>query len=296
MSSIKSLLNEGTRLLSVPCRTASVTSPGLDAALLLAYVLDCRREDLLKNYGDPVSGADCQKYLQLIAGRISGECVAYITGHREFYSLDFIVTKDVLVPRPDTEILAEKALEYIDNIKHGNEKIPVLDLCTGSGILAITLKKMKPELEVYASDISAPALETARRNAAKLLNPEHGTVKFIQSDLFENSKLSETGTGKFRMIITNPPYVKTADIDTLSPEVRMEPKIALAGGTDGLDIIKKIIDRAKDHLHPQGILMMEADPGQMREISFWLKKSDYGEIRVFTDLAGNERVIAAGKN
>jgi release factor glutamine methyltransferase len=291
---VRELLSEGKQLLAVPSPSSFIDTPDLDAALLLANVLRCRREELIVHGNDKAGDEDREHFLKLVERRRNGECVAYILGRKEFRGLDFSVNPQVLVPRPDTEILAEAALEQIDNFmkeKNGNV-ISLLDLCTGSGALAISLKNERPSVEVSASDIAPGVLETAVRNAGRLLDEglspgKPKTVRFIQSDIFQ--KIHD----KFNIIVSNPPYVPSDKIATLAPEVRREPRLSLDGGVDGLDLIKKIISGAKDHLHSGGVLLLEADPDQMIDIHSLLKTQGFHGITIRKDLAGNERVISA---
>ena len=281
----------------------SSDSPGLDAALLLAKTLKTRREDLVLRGDETVGKAEEEEFNGLLKRRKSGECVAYILGQKEFRGLNFIVNPNVLVPRPETEILVEAALEYIDSAidkgresitaKDGGGQLSILDLCTGSGAIAISLKNERPYLAVTASDISPAALNVAKKNAAKLLPaPETRAgkhyVSFIQSDLFKSIR------ARFNIILSNPPYVRTGDLSALSPEVRREPELALNGGEDGLKVIKKIISQGPDHLLPGGRLFIEAAPGQMQAIRYLLSEHAYIGIGVYKDLSDRERVISAG--
>lgn len=281
---VRELLTEGTARLSVPATTANITAPALDAALLLAHALHTTREKLLIHDNDPAGENERADYAGLLARRKNGECMAYILGRKEFYGLDFLVNPSVLVPRPETEILLETALEYIDARK--KKDLSVLDLCTGSGALAVALKKERPVLKVTASDISGEALAIAAQNASRLLQTG-SSVNFLQSDLFE--KIPDA----FDIIISNPPYIMSCEIEKLQPEVRMEPVIALDGGSDGLEIIKKIITQAQSHLRPEGILMLEADARQMKVLVSVLEENSFGNVKIYKDLAGLERVIAA---
>jgi release factor glutamine methyltransferase len=166
----------------------------------------------------------------------------------------------------------------------------VLDLCTGSGAVAIALKHERPEWEVWATDISAEALETAQTNAARLLPP--GSVTFYQGDLYESLHCSLLiAHCSFSIIVSNPPYVPTAEIARLSPEVRKEPALALDGGGDGLDVIRKIISGAPGFLRPGGMLLLEADPRQMEKIAGLFEKNGFTDVKIYNDLSGRERVI-----
>ena len=284
---IKEALSEGKRQLAAPCLLAAIGTPELDAALLLGEVLNKSREALIIHGDEWVTEADMGKFMGLLKRRRSGECVAYILGRKEFCGLNFTVNPQVLVPRPETETLLEAALENIDAMHpQKGEDLSVLDLCTGSGALAVSLKNERPFLLVSACDISKEALLTAALNAEKLLTGKTG-INFIHGDLFENIK------GKFHIIVSNPPYVPTGELPDLPPEVRQEPRLALDGGTDGLRLIRKIISCSPAHLHPNGLLLLEASPGQMAGIKSLMLKHCLCDIKIRKDLAGRERVIAA---
>jgi release factor glutamine methyltransferase len=215
---------------------------------------------------------------------VAGECTAYILGRKEFRCLDFTVTPDVLVPRPETETLVEAALAL------GNgQNLTVLDLCTGSGAVAIALKYESPSIELYASDISPKALTIARENARRILGTR-GIIHFLEADLFTPLTLSRF-PGSFSLITVNPPYIASGEIATLAREVRGEPLLALDGGEDGLSLIRRIITEAPAFLLPGGSLLMEADPRQMALITLILKEKGYRDIRTYQDLSGQDRVI-----
>jgi release factor glutamine methyltransferase len=262
-----------------------INTPGLDAALILAHVLNTSRTSLIAAGTDILSEENCAAYCKLIEQRASGECVAYITGKKEFRELEFIVNPSVLVPRLDTEILVEAVIKNIDTNQRG--QIKILDLCTGSGAVAISLKHEMPDLEIYASDISAEALETAKQNAAKLL-PAGKEIHFYQGDLY-----STLGAESFSIIASNPPYIPSDEIKTLSAEVQNEPRLALDGGKSGIDIIERIIQDAVDYLLPGGSLLLEADPKQMEKISALLTNRGFKNIKIHNDLSEQMRVIEA---
>jgi release factor glutamine methyltransferase len=270
-------LTRGTALL----RSAGIDTPSLDASLLLGEILRLDRVGLILAERTPLSPEARSLFDRSLKRRLSGECVAWILGRREFRGLEFAVTAEVLVPRPDTETLVEAALEFID--ARGASPLTVLDLCTGSGAVAISLKHERPGLIVSASDISPPALDLARKNARRLLG-RAGGVNFSQSSLFDRI------SGSFDLILANPPYVPSALLETLAPEVRREPRIALDGGPDGLDLIRPIIAGAPEHLRPGGLLLLEADPGQMPAITALFTQGGYEELRVVQDLSGQDRV------
>ena len=265
----------------------------LDASLLLASILNVGRSSLIAADSRPLAEEALAAFRALVKRRLAGECVAYIVGRKEFYGLDFQVNPAVLVPRPDTETLVETALGVIKQLAAANKPVRVLDMCTGSGAVAVVLKHTMPELEVWATDISAEALEVARANAARLLPPS--SIHFCHGDLF--SALFPT-PHSFHVIVSNPPYVPAAEIAGLAPEVRGEPSLALDGGSDGLDIIERIIGDAPRFLSSGGILLLEADPRQMQRIAALLQQAGgplvgFTDIQTRRDLSGKERVIEA---
>jgi release factor glutamine methyltransferase len=270
-------LNEGREFL----RNAGIESYGIDAALLLGRVLDADRARLLTNAENQITGGDYEAYRKLLRRRANHECAAYITNSRGFRFLDLYVDKNVLVPRPETEILVEAALTMIDEFKAAKTEIRVLDMCTGSGAVALALKHERRFIEAYASDISEAALAVARKNAEKY----QLEIRFIQSDVFENV------SGRFGIITANAPYIPGGMINTLQEEARNEPRIALDGGTDGLEIINRIIEGAGKHLEPGGGLLLEAAPEQMAKIKRSLVSCDFAGVEIKRDLSGAERTI-----
>jgi release factor glutamine methyltransferase len=305
---IQEALTQGTARLKSAGGKARIDTPALDAALLLADILKTTRTGLV--LAAPNSLAEDKRLLfdRALERRLAGECAAYILGRREFRGLDFCVNPGVLVPRPDTETLVEAALEYLADTKlmaaaqtrGGPESSPhpaplLLDLCTGSGAVAISLKNECPGLTVYASDISQAALAVARTNAGRLLSvpaadsqANSAAVRFIESDLFDRIPLQPC----FDIIVSNPPYVPAGIINTLSAEVQGEPRLALDGGEDGLDLIRCIIIEGKEHLAAGGGLFLEADPGQMDTIGGILVSRGYIDIKTYRDLSGKPRVIS----
>ena len=319
---IREILSIGTKQLSLPCPDALIDTPSLDAALLLAEVLKTSREMLIVHGNENITEDDSEKFFKLLERRRAGECVAYILGKKEFRGLLFSVNPDVLVPRPDTEILVEAALEHIDLRKHidlresiesqndanaspsRHRRLSLLDLCTGSGALAISLLNERLFLDVTATDISEKALTVAKANTESLLEnkkfsrSETKNIRFIQSNLFENINTKNYQAdnnfhGKFDIIVSNPPYVPSGELATLAPEVRHEPALALDGGEDGLYFIKKIISDAAEYLCPGGSLLLEAGSEQMKAIKTLLENHQYCEIKIYKDLAGRDRVISA---
>jgi release factor glutamine methyltransferase len=274
----------------------------LDASLLLASILNTSRSSLIAADSRPLDETSLAAFRALVKRRLAGECVAYIVGIKEFYGLDFQVTPAVLVPRPDTETLVEAALGVISKpvrvldcmrrtVGSETNTLPkqqplVVDLCTGSGSVAVALKHAVPELEMWAADISAEALAVARANADRLLPPD--AIHFCHGDLFQ---ALPPAPHSFHLIVSNPPYVPTAEIAGLAPEVRGEPLLALDGGDDGLSVINRIISGAPQFLCPGGSLLLEADPRQMERIAALLQQAGFADIQTRRDLSGQERVI-----
>jgi release factor glutamine methyltransferase len=295
---IREALAEGAASLA----GAGIESPGLDSSLLLAEVLNTYRSKLTAAARDNISEASVATFRRLIKRRQSGECIAYILGKKEFYCLDFLVNPSVLVPRPDTETLVDVTLKIIvdeaESKGAGRQPPRVIDLCTGSGAIAIVLKHLIPELEVWATDISADALETAQKNASRLLPPN--SIRFFQGDLYDalpprtpnHDPRPPVSCSLFPLIISNPPYIPSAEISSLPPEVRMEPTLALDGGDDGLHVIRKIISRAPEFLCKGGCLLLEADPRQMAAIADLYNETGFSDIQTHADLSGRERVIS----
>ncbi len=253
-----------------------------EAKLFLAFALGVSKEELIKYTQIP--DEVYTKLLVLLEKRCNGIPYAYIVGHKEFMKLDFEVNSSVLIPRDDTEVLVEKVIEIASNISKNEVKI--LDLCTGSGCIAISLDKNILNAKVYASDISKKALEVAMRNAKK----NDAEITFIKSDLFKEID----DDIKFDIIVSNPPYIKTDVIDTLQKEVKEnEPIIALDGGADGLLFYERIIKDAKAHLEKDGCLAFEIGYDQAKEVSNLLKENNYKNIKVFKDFSENDRVVIA---
>jgi len=278
-------LSGGTGLLA----SKGIAAPALDAALLLAYLTGLSREKLYTHADREVSEEQSKRYFELLERRQNGECTAYITGHKEFWGLNFSVNPAVLVPRPDTEILVEAALAVLRSCTAAS----VLDMCTGCGAVAIALKHESaaasghsiPCLDVWAADISEDALQVARHNADSL----GCVITFLQGDLFE--PLKNTGKKRFHLITANAPYIASGSIENLAAEVRREPRLALDGGTDGLEVIRRIIEDAPQYLEAGGFLLLEADPSQMAVIASLMKERGFCRIETYRDYSGQERVI-----
>jgi release factor glutamine methyltransferase len=260
-----------------------VDTPHLDAEILLAHVLRTTRSVLLAHGGDAVNAKDGAAYAGAVGRRVAGESVAVITGCKEFRYLEFIVTGDTLVPRPETETLVEAALEKVALKIGTGGSASVLDLGCGSGAAGLSLKYEAPAALVTLSDISGAALDVARQNSEK----HRLAVTLVLSSLFENIAWS------FDIIVSNPPYIPSYEIDLLRQEVQNEPRLALDGGKDGLALIRRIIRESPAHLNDGGYLMLEADPRQMKTIEPLLRADHYRQIAILKDLSGNDRIITA---
>lgn len=247
-----------------------------DAWLLLAMACKIDRNFYYMHMQEELPKEQWEAYVKAVDKRAAHMPLQYITGEQEFMGFPFLVDERVLIPRQDTEILVEEALK---RIKPGME---VLDLCTGSGCIIISILKNMPKIRAAASDVSGAALCLAKENAK--LNQV--SAEFTESDLFE--KIS----GKFDMIVSNPPYIPTKEIETLMPEVRdHEPKEALDGSEDGLLFYRKIISEGKKYLKPKGFLLLEIGCGQGEAVSSLLAEEGYIQIEIRKDLAGLDRVI-----
>jgi len=221
--------------------------------------------------------------------RMEGEPLAYILGKSEFMGLEFKVNQDVLIPRPETEVLVEKVMSLVISHKSQVTSLRILDIGTGSGCIAVSLAKMLPGVEVTATDISQRALAVAFENSR--LNGVSENIRFIKSDLFANDGLRTT---KYDIIVSNPAYVRAAEIDELQPEVRREPRLALDGGEDGLDFYRKIIQEAGGYLEKGGLLIMEIGFNQAREIKkIFQKYGNFTVLEAVKDYNNIERVIVA---
>jgi len=285
-------------------KTAGIDSPALDAQLLLCAVLNTTRTALVASGDDTLAHNDLKLFNSLIERRKNGECTAYITGKKEFWGLEFLVNPSVLVPRPDTETLVETTIQKKKEVAlavRRKKNVKILDLCTGCGAIAAALKHEMPETEIWATDISAAALETAKANAERLL-PAGSQIHFYEGDLFTalpashfssstpNSPFAAPHT-KFTIIVSNPPYIPRDKIKTLPIEVQNEPHFALDGGKSGLEIIERIISDAPNYLEQGGTILIEADPHQMIIIADLLETRGFSGIELIKDMSGLERVI-----
>ncbi len=260
---------------------AKIEEAVLDARLLLEEVCHTDRNYLLVHGENPVLEEQKQAYAAFIEQRKKHIPIQHIIGYQEFMGLRFKVSPDVLIPRQDTEVLVEEVMRYL------HDGMRILDMCTGSGCILLSLLHYSNDCEGVGCDISEKALAVAKENA-RALNKE---AIFIQSDLFDKID------GKFEIIVSNPPYIPTSVIDTLMPEVKdHEPFGALDGKEDGLFFYRKIIAKAPEYLHPGGMLFFEIGCEQAEDVSECMREAGYRDITVCKDLAGLDRVVYGTKN
>jgi len=259
-------------------------SPHLDAELLLAHVLGTDRLRLILDRDRPLSDGELTAYRGLIQRRRDGEPVAYILGHREFYGLPFCVDRRVLIPRPDTETLVGVALE---RTRARDLFGRALDLCTGSGCVAIAFARQRPTWDVVGVDVDPAAVAVARDNALRLGTA--ATTRFVAGDLF--APLSDATP--FDLVMANPPYIPTGEYEQLEREIRgFEPRLALDGGRDGLDVVRRIVDEAQGLLAPGGVLALEVHCDQADAVATLLTGSGLQAVQRDRDFGGHERVVS----
>jgi release factor glutamine methyltransferase len=266
----------------------SIEQPRANAEVLLAHVLQKTRIDLYLHYDQPLTSSELLSYRQAIQRRIAREPTQYITRKQEFWSLEFEVNPSVLIPRPETELMVQLALDFLG----GNGK-RVLDLGTGSGIIAVAVAKECPSAQIFASDASLPALQVAKRNAGR--HSVSNRVHFLAMDLFAG--LSPTHT-QFDLILSNPPYIGEDELSKLAPEVAdYEPRVALrGGGAKGLEVIRKIIRDAPGHLKPSGVLILEIGYGQAEVLQAELVDNlDFDDFTITKDYSQIPRVLQLRK-
>jgi len=260
---------------------AGIEESTLDARLLLEAVCGTDRNDLLAHGEQPVMSQAEEKYLNWIRQRAEHIPLQQLTGEQDFMGLTFSVNEHVLIPRQDTEILVEEVLKEL------HDRMRILDMCTGSGCILLSLLHYSNDCEGLGVDLSAEALEVAERNVLKVLTPEKAEhAHFLQSDLFEKVE------GKFEIIVSNPPYIASAEVEKLMPEVKdHEPRMALDGTEDGLHFYRRIIKEAGKHLVTSGMLFFEIGYDQGQAVSELMRAQGYREVQVVQDYAGLDRVV-----
>jgi release factor glutamine methyltransferase len=261
-----------------------IPSPRLDAELLLCSALGCDRVRLYIDMQRPLHGPELDAVRALVVRRRRREPVAYILGKRDFYQHELEISSDVLVPRPETELLVDRALEVLPA-----SAACALDLCTGSGAIAIALALQRPNLEIDATDISPAALLVAGRNVGR--HQLGGRVRLHLGDLFE----ALPAPRRYPLLLANPPYVAETEWSSLSPDVALhEPRIALVAGLDGFAVLQRLCVQAADFIEPGGALLFEVGRGQAERVASWLGEDvRFERIATHKDLAGIERLVEA---
>ena len=276
-------------------REKGADSPRLDAEVLLAHARGCQRIELYTAFEVEASEPLREGFRELVRQRAAGTPVAYLVGHREFFSLSFQVTPDVLIPRPESELLVVRVLD-LAKTQATEKALRIADVGTGSGILAVCCAKHLPTCSVTAIDISSAALKVAQANAE-----QHGVadrIEFVCSDLFAQVPVTtEPASAEYDLILSNPPYVASSEMSDLAVDVRdYEPHLALDGGEQGTEIIERLLPQAVERLRPGGWLLMEIGPSNAAQVEQLV--ADRNELtpnETITDLAGHPRVVQARK-
>ncbi|MCK4753184.1 MAG: peptide chain release factor N(5)-glutamine methyltransferase [Planctomycetes bacterium] len=266
-----------------------IDSPRLSAELLLSHILELKRIELYTQYDKSVAKPQLDKLHDLVKRAGQSEPVAYLVGKTEFYSLELDITQDCLIPRPETELLVERAIEFL---RTRSDKQFVCDLCTGSGCIAVAIAKNYPAANIIATDICDAALSVAECNVEKHQLKER--IKLLCGDLFD-PVIPQLDVGKFDLIICNPPYVSAVEFEKLDKNVKdYEPKSALYAGTDGLDIYRRICKKAGDFLKPGAALMLEIGYAQGQAVKELLEEAQcFEKIIIEKDFHNNDRVVTA---
>ena len=270
-------------------RARGLESPRLEAELIVAFALGITRVDVIVRGDRTLTPPELARLRELVKRRRAHEPMAYLRGEREFYGRVFKVDRRVLVPRPDTETLVDVALARTPDFALDRR---VLDLCTGSGCVAITLARQRPTTDVVATDVSADALAVARENAVRL---GAYNVSFLHGDLtkaLEGARLPWSPL-RFELIVSNPPYIATGECDRLMPDVRdFEPRVALDGGPDGLDFYRRIAQDAPPLLAREGVLAVEVGAGEAHDVAALFAAAGLRDVEITRDLGRIERVVA----
>jgi release factor glutamine methyltransferase len=270
-------------------KNKGVDSPRLSAEILLSSVLGLKRIELYTQFEKIITEEQLTRLHDLVERAGKHEPIAYLAGKTGFYSLELDITADCMIPRPETELLVERAIEFL---RTRNGKQFVCDLCTGSGCIAVAIARNYPDCQIIATDISDAALSVAAKNDEK-----HGLkerIKLLCGDLFDPI-MPQLDVEKFDLIVCNPPYVSTAEFEKLGKNVKdYEPKLALFAGDDGLDIYRKIIERVGEFLKPDAALMLEIGYNQGQNVREFLEQVRiFAEITIEKDFNGNDRMIIA---
>ncbi len=263
---------------------AAIPDAGIEAQVLLRNALGIDRATFHASPDRELSEKDAQAFDRTVARRIEGEPLSYITGHREFYGLDFVVTPDVLVPRHETELLVEAALGYARSRGGSESALTIADIGAGSGCIAVVLAAHLPNATVYATDVSRGALRVAGENVRR--HGLDGRIHLRHGDLFEALD------GPVDVVASNPPYLSDDEADYLPPDVQREPSVALVAGTDGMDVLSRLIVGAREYVKPGGLLALEIDPRRLEAVERLVRRTYAGgQVAVIKDHAGLDRVV-----
>jgi release factor glutamine methyltransferase len=271
-------MNIAQRLADIAARLegSGSLSPRLDAEVIVSHVLGTERHMLVIGQAGEIGDAEEARIEALVSRRARGEPVAYLTGRKEFYAMDFTVSRDVLIPRPETELLVDLAIYYVP--RGGS----VLDIGTGSGAIALALARNRPDADVTATDISAAALKVARGNAAEMSGGKR--IRFLRGDLY-----NPIGETRYDLIVANPPYIAPGEMPGLQRELSFEPREALVADDDGFQVIARLIEGAPGHLKPGGLLLLEM--GALHRERIMHAGAAYGfHVSVMNDYGGLPRV------
>ncbi len=268
-----------------------IDSPRLSAELLLSYVLGLKRIELYTQHNSAVEKQELDKLRELVRRAGQHEPIAYLVGKTEFYSMELNVTQDCMIPRPETELLVQRAIEFL-RTRNGNQF--VCDLCTGNGCIAVAIAKNYPNAKIIATDICDAALAVAATNIEK--HHLQDKITLLSGDLFDPI-IPQLDVGKFDLIVCNPPYVSSSEYEKLDKNVKnYEPRLALFAGDDGMDIYRRIIERIDSFLKSDAALILEIGYAQGQAIKELLEQAGtFAEVRIEKDLHNNDRIVTAQK-
>ena len=266
---------------------SAIPDAGIEAQVLLRNALGIDRATFHASPERELSAEEAEAFERTVERRVGGEPLSYITGHREFYGLDFVVTPDVLVPRQETEFLVEAVLEYARSRAGDEDSLTIADIGTGSGCIAVALGAHLPKATVYATDVSQEALCVAGENVQR-----HGLGERVH---LRHGDLFEALVGPVDVVVSNPPYLSTGEATDLPSDVQREPSVALVGGTDGMDVLRRLVVEAREYVKPGGLLAMEIDPRRLGAVESLARRAfPDSDITVVQDHAGLERVVTVG--
>jgi release factor glutamine methyltransferase len=263
-------------------RESGLENADEESRYLLSGLLNCSLTDLQLRMVDSLPEGLYEKYLECLERRSLREPLAYILGKKNFWGRDFYVDKNVLIPRPETELLVEK----ISAVVKESNNTRILDIGTGSGCIAVTLALQNPGISIVATDVSENALFVAEKNARNF--NVHEKISFIKSDLFESFPM---GMEHFDIIVSNPPYIDSVILKGLASELGFEPQSALDGGVKGLDILRTLIQKSSQHLNNKGKIFLEIGFDQAKEVAAIFQQSNFKNIEIWKDFGGNDRIV-----